>query len=77
MTLAMKKQGWKIITHEEFLARCCDHPDELFNYIANTFNCIINLESKYHKQVTALGSERNNQGQVDEELIQTLHIELQ
>ncbi|ODM21116.1 hypothetical protein SI65_04169 [Aspergillus cristatus] len=38
LTLDMKEQGQKIITHNEFLAQCCEHPDKLFNYVANTFN---------------------------------------
>ncbi|OJJ84921.1 uncharacterized protein ASPGLDRAFT_35366 [Aspergillus glaucus CBS 516.65] len=60
----MKEQGQKIITHEEFLAQCCDHPDELFDYVADTFHRFIDLENEYHKQM-------------DEELVQNLHNELQ
>lgn len=64
MTLDIKEQGQKIITHEEFLAQCRDHPNKLFDYVVNTFNCMIDLKNKYHEQM-------------DKGLIQTLCNKLQ
>lgn len=77
VTLDMKEQGRKIITYEEFLAQCRYHPDELFDYVADTFNRLIDLENEYREQMTTAESGRNNQEQVDEELIQNLRTELQ
>lgn len=64
VTLDMKEQGRKIITHEEFLAQCRDHPDELFDYVADTFHRFIDLENEYREQM-------------NEELVQNLRNELQ
>ena len=63
-TLDMKEQGRKIITYEEFLAQCRDHPSELFDYVADTFNNMIDLENEYREQM-------------DGSLVQTLRTELQ
>ncbi|ODM16202.1 hypothetical protein SI65_08201 [Aspergillus cristatus] len=60
----MKEQGRKIITHDEFLAQCREHPDELFDYVANTFNSMIDLENEYREKI-------------DEEFVQNLQNELQ
>lgn len=51
LTLDMKEQGRKIITQEEFLAQCHDHPNELFNYIADTFNHMIDLENECREKM--------------------------
>ena len=64
VTLYMKEQGRKIITHKEFLAQCRDHPNELFDYVADTFNHMIDLENEYREQMDGV-------------LIQTLRNELQ
>lgn len=41
-----------------------DHPNQLFDYIADTFNHIIELKNEHHEQIY-------------EELVQALHTELQ
>ncbi|EYE95325.1 uncharacterized protein EURHEDRAFT_55141 [Aspergillus ruber CBS 135680] len=64
VTLDTKEKGRKIITQEEFLALCRDHPNELFDYVADTFNRMIDLENRYREQM-------------DEEFVQNVRNEFQ
>jgi ribosome-associated translation inhibitor RaiA len=64
LTLDMKEQGRRIITHEEFLAQCRENPDELFDFVADTFNGMIDLENEYREKI-------------DEEFVQNLQNQLQ
>lgn len=67
VSLDMKEQGRKTITHEEFLVQCRDHLDKLFDYIAEALNGMIDLENEYREQMAATEFERKDrENQIDE-----------